>query len=76
MAASEKTAKALQECIFLTQQGFKKFGSHEELARRMCHGRDNVLLANRLKQIESEKPNDMALGGLLSLKDQLIEALK
>lgn len=76
MATSEKTTKALQECIFLVSQGVTRFGSHEELARRMCHGRDNSLLANRLKQMGDERPNDMGLAGLLTLKDQLIAALQ
>lgn len=74
--ASEKTVKALQECIFLTQQGFNRYGNHQELARRMCHGHDNALLSSRLQKIESEQPSDMSLGSLLTLKEQLIAALK
>jgi len=73
---SEKTVKALQECIFLTQQGLNRFGSHQELARRMCHGHDNALLANRLQKIATEQPSDMSLAPLLALKEQLIAALK
>ncbi len=74
--ASEKTVKAFQECVFLTEQGFNRFGSHQELARRMCHGHDNALLANRLQKIATEQPSDMGLGSLLTLKEQLIAALK
>lgn len=74
--ASEKTAKALRECIFLTQQGLIKFGTHEELARRMCHGRDNALLASRLQKLASEQPSTISLAPLLTLKEQLIAVLK
>lgn len=76
MAASEKAVKALQECIFLTEQGLSKLGSHQELAKRMCHGNDNVLLASRLQRLATENPSKMSLAPLLVLKEQLIEALR